>query len=31
LDLGLNFKPLSPLDLEKVKQMAGSLNPIFPT
>ena len=31
LDLGLNFKPLSKLDLKKVKQMAGSLNPIFPT
>jgi len=29
LDLGLNFKPLSILDLEKVKQMAESLNPIF--
>ncbi|MHC4534400.1 MAG: aldo/keto reductase [Planctomycetota bacterium] len=31
LDLGLNFKPISRQDLEKVKQMAGSLNPIFPT
>jgi aryl-alcohol dehydrogenase-like predicted oxidoreductase len=31
LDLGLNFKPISIQDLEKVKQMAGSLNPIFPT
>ena len=30
LDLGLNFKPLSSLDLEKVKQMAELLNPIFP-
>jgi len=31
LDLGLNFKPISMQDLEKVKQMASSLNPIFPT
>ncbi|MCP4610941.1 MAG: aldo/keto reductase [Planctomycetes bacterium] len=31
LDLGLNFKPISRQDLEKVKQMAGALNPIFPT
>ena len=31
LDLGLNFKPLSKQDLEKVKQMAESLNPIFQT
>ena len=29
LDLGLDFKPLSRRDLEKVKQMAESLNPIF--
>ena len=29
LDLALNFKPLSMRDLEKVKQMAESLNPIF--
>jgi predicted aldo/keto reductase-like oxidoreductase len=31
LDLGLNFKPISKQDLEKAKQMAESLNPIFPT
>ena len=31
LDLGLNFKPLSKQDLEKAKQMAESLNPIFQT
>jgi len=30
LDLALKFKPLSSLDLEKVKQMAELLNPIFP-
>jgi hypothetical protein len=29
LDLGLNFKPISTRDLEKVKQMAEFLNPIF--
>ena len=29
LDLALNFKPISTRDLEKVKQMAESLNPIF--
>jgi predicted aldo/keto reductase-like oxidoreductase len=29
LDLAMDFKPLSTQDLEKVKQMAASLNPIF--
>ena len=29
LDLAMNFKPISRQDLEKVKQMAESLNPIF--
>ena len=29
LDLALNFKPISRRDLEKVKQTAESLNPIF--
>ncbi|MHC4440506.1 MAG: aldo/keto reductase, partial [Planctomycetota bacterium] len=29
LDLALNFKPISTLDLEKVKQMAEFPNPIF--
>jgi aryl-alcohol dehydrogenase-like predicted oxidoreductase len=29
LDLALNFKPISRRDLEKVKQMVESLNPIF--
>jgi aryl-alcohol dehydrogenase-like predicted oxidoreductase len=29
LDLALNFKPISTRDLEKVKQMAEFLNPIF--
>jgi len=29
LDLAMDFKPISPQDLEKVKQMAESLNPIF--
>ena len=29
LDLALNFKPISKQELEKVKQMAESLNPIF--
>jgi aryl-alcohol dehydrogenase-like predicted oxidoreductase len=29
LDLGLNFEPISRQELEKVKQMAESLNPIF--
>ena len=31
LDLALNFKPISRQDLEKVKEMAKSLNPIFQT
>ena len=31
LDLAMNFKPISEQDLEKVKQMAESLNPIFQT
>jgi aryl-alcohol dehydrogenase-like predicted oxidoreductase len=29
VDLAMNFKPISRQDLEKVKQMAESLNPIF--
>ena len=29
VDLAMNFKPISKDDLEKVKQMAKSLNPIF--
>jgi len=29
LDLAMNFKPISRQDLEKIKQMAESLNPIF--
>ncbi|MHC4510822.1 MAG: aldo/keto reductase [Planctomycetota bacterium] len=29
LDLAMNFKPISTQDLEKVKQMAEPLNPIF--
>jgi len=29
LDLALNFKPISKQELQKVKQMAESLNPIF--
>lgn len=29
LDLAMNFKPISVQDLEKAKQMAESLNPIF--
>jgi aryl-alcohol dehydrogenase-like predicted oxidoreductase len=29
LELAMNFKPISTRDLEKVKQMAESLNPIF--
>ena len=31
LDLAMDFKPISTQDLEKVKQMAESLNPIFQT
>jgi len=31
LDLALDFKPISTQDLEKVKQMGESLNPIFQT
>ncbi len=31
VDLAMNFRPISIQDLEKVKQMAQSLNPIFQT
>ena len=31
LDLAMNFKPISTRDIEKVKQMAEFLNPIFQT